>query len=205
MRIGIFSDVHANLPALETVLAKLRDEAVDLMYCLGDTVGYGPYPNECIELVRTNCKLVLKGNHDSGLIGETSVEDFNPYGLKALLWSQERVTDEYKAYLGSLPYTAIEHEVTFAHSSPMRPAEWSYVLTLRAAKENFHAFTTKICYIGHTHVPVVINEDMTVGEYRKNGPTLVSIRSILHSVPLSRAYMETSPALGLEHWRSGSG
>jgi diadenosine tetraphosphatase ApaH/serine/threonine PP2A family protein phosphatase len=178
MRIGIFSDVHANLPALETVLAKLRDEAVDLMYCLGDTVGYGPYPNECIELVRTNCKLVLKGNHDSGLIGETSVEDFNPYGLKALLWSQERVTDEYKTYLGSLPYTAVEHEVTFAHSSPMRPAEWSYVLTLRAAKENFHAFTTKICYIGHTHVPVVINEDMTVGEYRKNGRCIINIGSV---------------------------
>jgi predicted phosphodiesterase len=170
MRIGLFSDVHANLPALETVLAKLQEAGVDIMYCLGDTVGYGPFPNECLDLVRKHCAIVLKGNHDSGLVGETSIEDFNPYGLKALLWSQERVTPEHQEYITSLPFTAIEHGVTLAHASPMRPGEWTYVLTLRAARDNFTAFTTDICYIGHTHVPVVINEDLTVGEHRKRRP-----------------------------------
>lgn len=178
MRIGLFSDVHANLSALETVLEQLQKAGVDTMYCLGDTVGYGPFPNECIDLVRKNCAIVLKGNHDSGLIGETSIEDFNPYGLKALLWSQERVTQEGQDYLASLPFIAIEHDITLAHASPLRPGEWSYVLTLRAARDNFTAFKTDVCYIGHTHVPVVINEDLTVGEFKKGNRCIVNIGSV---------------------------
>jgi putative phosphoesterase len=178
MRIGLISDVHGNLPALETVLEALRDASVDTIFCLGDTVGYGPYPNECLALVREKCSVVLKGNHDSGLIGETSVEDFNQYGLKALLWSKERVTEENKEYLRELPFMVIRENITLAHASPLRPAEWSYILTLRAARVNFSAFTTTICFIGHTHVPVIINEDMSVGEFRKGTRCIINIGSV---------------------------
>ena len=178
MRIGIFSDVHGNLTALEAVLGALRDADVDTMVCLGDTVGYGPNPNECLALVRENCSVVLKGNHDSGLIGETSVEDFNQYGLKALLWSQERVTEENKEYLRNLPFLVVQEGVTFAHASPLHPGEWSYVLTLRAARINFEAFSTKVCFIGHTHVPVIINEDLSVGEFHKGTRCLINIGSV---------------------------
>ncbi len=178
MRIGIFSDVHANLEALETVLRALRDEHVDSMVCLGDTVGYGPHPNECLALVRENCTVVLKGNHDSGLIGETSVEDFNQYGLRALLWSQERVTEENKEYLRNLPFLVVHEDVTLAHASPLNPGEWTYVLTLRAARVNFDAFATTICFIGHTHVPVIINEDLSVGEFRKGSRCIINVGSV---------------------------
>jgi putative phosphoesterase len=178
MRIGLISDIHGNLPALETVLEALRDASVDTIFCLGDTVGYGPYPNECLALVREKCSVVLKGNHDSGLIGETSVEDFNQYGLKALLWSKERVTEENKEYLRALPFTVIRENITLAHASPLRPAEWTYILTLRAARVNFSSFTTTICFIGHTHVPVIINEDMSVGEFRKGTRCIINIGSV---------------------------
>lgn len=178
MRIGLISDIHGNLPALETVLGALRDANVDTMFCLGDTVGYGPYPNECLALVREHCTVVLKGNHDSGLIGETSVEDFNQYGLKALLWSQARVTEEYKEYLRGLPFLIVKEDVTLAHASPLRPGEWSYILTLRSARINFSSFSTTICFIGHTHVPVIINEDLSVGEFKKGSRCLINIGSV---------------------------
>ncbi len=178
MRIGIISDIHANLPALEAVLAALRDASVDRVVGLGDTVGYGPHPNECLALVKEHCSVVLKGNHDSGLIGETSVEDFNQYGLRALLWSQERVTEENKGYLRGLPFLVVHEDVTLAHASPMHPGEWSYVLTLRAARVNFEAFSTTICFIGHTHVPVIINEDLSVGEFRKGTRCIINVGSV---------------------------
>jgi putative phosphoesterase len=178
MRIGLISDIHGNLPALETVLEGLRDARVDTIVCLGDTVGYGPYPNECLARVRETCSVVLKGNHDSGLIGETSVEDFNQYGLKALLWSQARVTEENKEYLRALPFTVVQESITLAHASPLHPADWTYILTLRAARVNFSAFTTTICFIGHTHVPVIINEDLTVGEFRKGTRCIINIGSV---------------------------
>jgi predicted phosphodiesterase len=178
MRIGIFSDVHANLPALEAVLKALSEAHVDVMYCLGDTVGYGPFPNECVDLVRQHCAVVLKGNHDSGLIGETPIEDFNQYGLAAIQWSQGHVTDERKEYLRSLPLMDVRDSITLAHASPLQPGEWMYVLTLRSAKENFTAFSTELCFIGHTHVPVIINENLTVDAERKPGRSIINVGSV---------------------------
>src|SRR5512147_284009 len=112
MRIGIISDIHGNLAALEVVLSTLHNLGADRIYCLGDTVGYGPHPNECIDLVREHCVVVLKGNHDSGLTGETEIEDFNQYGLAALLWSRDRVTPENYDFLRTLPMTSVDGELT---------------------------------------------------------------------------------------------
>jgi diadenosine tetraphosphatase ApaH/serine/threonine PP2A family protein phosphatase len=178
MLIGIISDIHANLPALEAVLAALQGAGADTIYCLGDTVGYGPFPNECVDLVRRHCGIVLKGNHDSGLIGETDVEDFNHYGLVAIRWSQEHVTVENKNFLESLPLVAVKNGVTLAHASPSRPGEWSYILTLRAARDNFPAFSTHLCFIGHTHVPAVINEDLTIGNIKNGIRCIVNVGSV---------------------------
>ena len=178
MRIGIFSDVHGNLPALEATLKAIDSAGVEELYCLGDTVGYGPYPNECVDLVRARCDIVLKGNHDSGLVGETPVEDFNQYGLAAIQWSQKIVDEERQAYLKGLPLMEVKHNLTVAHSSPLQPGEWLYVLTLRSAKENFTAFSTELCFIGHTHVPVVIGENLTVDSIRKPGRAIINVGSV---------------------------
>ncbi len=178
MRIGIISDIHGNLPALEATLQKLKELHAEIIYCLGDTVGYGPFPNECIEIVRERCTVILKGNHDSGLVGETPLEDFNQHGLKAILWSQKQVTKENADFLRGLPFMTVENGLTLAHSSPYQPDAWTYILTLRAAKENFAAFATNLCFIGHTHVPVVIGEDSSINNFRSTGRYIINVGSV---------------------------
>lgn len=178
MRIAIISDIHGNLAALEAVLKHIDTSNVDLIFCLGDTVGYGPFPDECVTLVRERCAITLKGNHDSGLLLETPLEDFNMYGMKAILWSRKEVSASNQAFLRDLPFTSVEHDCTFAHASPYLPDTWKYVLTLRAAQENFGAFTTDVCFIGHTHVPVIIGEDGSINRMKNKGRYIINVGSV---------------------------
>ena len=178
MLIGLISDVHGNLPALQVVLKELKQQKVDRTICLGDTVGYGPFPNECVELVRKNCAIVLKGNHDSGLVGETPLDDFNQHGLTAILWSQKVVTPENAAFLRGLPLTTVEYDITVAHASPLDPSSWRYILTMPAAEENFSAFATRLCFIGHTHVPVIIGEDASINKFSKGNRFIINVGSV---------------------------
>jgi diadenosine tetraphosphatase ApaH/serine/threonine PP2A family protein phosphatase len=178
MLIAVISDVHGNLPALEEVLKKTEELKVDAVVCLGDTVGYGPYPNECVDLVRARCAVVLQGNHDSGLVGGTPIEDFNHYGLQAIQWTQTVVSQENKDYLAGLPYLQEFESTTLAHASPGDPDAWNYILTMRAAKDNFRSFTTRICFIGHTHAPVIIGEDQTVNTYTTDKRYIINVGSV---------------------------
>lgn len=178
MRIAIISDIHGNLPALEAVLKNIGESGVDLIHCLGDTVGYGPYPDECVTLVRERCTVTLKGNHDSGLLLETPLEDFNQYGIKAILWSRKEVSAGNHAFLRGLPFTAVQNECTYAHASPLLPDTWRYVLTLRAAQESFGAFITDVCFIGHTHVPVIIGEDGSINRMKNKGRYIINVGSV---------------------------
>lgn len=166
MRIAIISDIHSNLPALESVLAKGAEMKIEMWYCLGDIVGYGPFPNECIELIRKHCPVVVKGNHDSGLLGETSVDDFNNLGQAAIKWTKKQITPENFDYLKQLPLISILDKITLVHASPAEPEQWTYVFTVRTAQDSFAAFTTDLCFIGHTHVPVIIGEDMSINTYQ---------------------------------------
>jgi diadenosine tetraphosphatase ApaH/serine/threonine PP2A family protein phosphatase len=178
MLLAILSDVHGNLPALQEVIKKIKESKADVTYCLGDTVGYGPFPNECVELVRENCAITLKGNHDSGLIEETPLDDFNHYGLAAIQWSKGVATKETCDFLRGLPFTAEDQGVMLAHSSPRNPEAWTYILTMRSAKDNFEAFKTPVCFIGHTHVPVIIGEDGTVNSFKKGVRHIVNVGSV---------------------------
>ena len=185
MRIAVISDIHSNLPALEAVLAKARELNAERFYCLGDLVGYGPFPNECIELVRSHCPVVIKGNHDSGLLGETPTDDFNSLGQQAIKWTKKQITPQNLDYLRRLPLLSVQNDVTLVHASPAEPDQWTYVLTLRSAEECFGAFTTNLCFIGHTHVPVIIGDDMSINAYKppsKNGPSssrfLINVGSV---------------------------
>lgn len=165
MRIAIISDIHGNLPALEAVLAKGAEMNIEVWYCLGDIVGYGPFPNECIELVRKHCPIAVKGNHDSGLLGETSIDDFNNLGQTAIKWTRRQITPENLDYLKQLPLTSTLETMTLVHASPAQPEQWTYVFTVRTAQDSFSAFSTDLCFIGHTHVPVIIGEDMSINTY----------------------------------------
>ena len=178
MRIAIISDIHSNLPALEEVLGKIVELKADATYCLGDIVGYGPFPNECVELIRTKCVTAVKGNHDSGLLGETPTEHFNRYGQAAIEWTKDKITSQGLEYLRSLQIQVVDRGITFVHSSPHKPAEWTYLMSSNQAKKNFSSFSTPLCFIGHTHVPVVIGDDSSMNKFVFGKRFIINVGSV---------------------------
>jgi len=162
MRILVISDIHANLVALEAVLADAK--AYEAVWCLGDLVGYGPNPNECVERVRGLKNLTcLVGNHDKAVLGELDVNTFNQDAKTAILWTRDTLTPDNFKYLQSLQPLAYQDEFTLVHASPRQPI-WEYILNLQIARDNFPHFHTRYCLVGHTHVPVVYYEVDTNGE-----------------------------------------
>jgi diadenosine tetraphosphatase ApaH/serine/threonine PP2A family protein phosphatase len=178
MRIAILSDIHSNLAALEAILVKMDALGISTAWCLGDIVGYGPYPNECVEIVRTRCSLVVAGNHDSGVVGETSVDEFNEYGLRAIFWTRGALAAKHLEYLRGLPLSLTQDSCTLVHASPSEPSDWNYLHTVRGATKNFRSFATRLCFIGHTHVPMVIGEDGTVNRYAATGRYIINVGSV---------------------------
>lgn len=153
MRIALVSDIHSNLVALEAVLEALPE--FDQLWCLGDTIGYGPRPNECLEYMRGLGAYVLTGNHDLACLGKVSLEDFNPIAMLANEWNGEQLQPELRAFLQERPARlAVEHDATLAHASPRDPV-WEYIDSAQIAQANFAHFQTRICLVGHTHVPTI--------------------------------------------------
>ncbi|MDH3942564.1 MAG: metallophosphatase family protein [Anaerolineae bacterium] len=162
MRTLVISDIHANLTALETVL----DHAgkVERVWCLGDVVGYGPSPNECIERVRNLPNVTcLLGNHDAAAINQIDIQTFNPEARISIEWLQGVLTEESLNFLTSLPMSKSFDQTTLVHGSPRQPV-FEYLLDTQAATDNFDYFDTDFCFVGHTHLPVnfhLSNNDYT--------------------------------------------
>lgn len=157
MRALILSDIHANLTALEAILAAADD--VDQIWCLGDVVGYGPDPNQCVSRLRglPNLTCIL-GNHDAAVAGKIPLEAFNPEARSSIQWTHSSLTPENLAWLGSLPELVVVQEVTLAHGSPRNPV-WEYLLDPAMAALSFDYFATQICFVGHTHLPIVYSQN----------------------------------------------
>jgi diadenosine tetraphosphatase ApaH/serine/threonine PP2A family protein phosphatase len=153
MRVLIISDIHANQSALEAVL----DDAgqVDATWCLGDLVGYGPDPNQCIAIVRRLPNLTcLLGNHDAAALGKIDIDSFNPEARTIIHWTQSVLSSESLSFLRGLPETVTLNGTTLVHGSPRQPV-WEYILDTRTATNNFEYFETPYCLVGHTHLPVL--------------------------------------------------
>jgi diadenosine tetraphosphatase ApaH/serine/threonine PP2A family protein phosphatase len=164
MQTLVISDIHANLTALEAVLADAG--LVDAVWCLGDLVGYGPDPNECIDRIRELPNLqCIMGNHDAAAVGSIEVEVFNPEARKTVLWTQERLTQANKDFLCNLPERIDLDYITLVHGSPFRPV-WEYLLDTRSATISFEFFETPYCFVGHTHLPVsyLLPDDRTTAQ-----------------------------------------
>lgn len=156
MRYLVLSDVHANLAALEAVLAAAAD--VDAVWCLGDTVGYGPEPNECADRVRGLPGLrCVAGNHDWGALGKLDLSDFNREARLAAEWTGEQLSTDNRAWLEGLPERTEVEGFTLAHGSPRHPI-WEYVFNAAVATDNMALFRTLTCLVGHTHVPAIFTE-----------------------------------------------
>ncbi|MQC25828.1 MAG: metallophosphoesterase [Chloroflexi bacterium] len=152
MRVLILSDIHANRTALEAVLHAAGQ--VDATWCLGDVVGYGPSPNECVALLKEQPNLVcLRGNHDAAAIGDLALDSFNPEARASLEWMRDLLDEATVKFLKSCPSHTSAEGFTLVHASPRQPM-LEYLLDTHAAAENFDYFDTDHCFVGHTHVPV---------------------------------------------------
>lgn len=156
MIYGIYSDIHGNLEALQAVLARMKELGIERRICLGDLVGYCANPNECVDLIRENADLVILGNHDSVALGRESSENFNFYARRAIEWTRENLTPASVAFLQNLSYLETENDICFVHASPRSPADWYYVTSLDDAVDAFGFFQQRICFVGHTHWPIIV-------------------------------------------------
>lgn len=156
MRIGIFSDVHANLEALSAVVETLHREGPDVLYCLGDVVGYGASPNECAEIVRDIAKVTILGNHDAAVAGRMDYSYYYEAARRALDLHASSLSSENMAWLRSLPYMhKIEGtEVHLCHGSPVRLEEFEYIFAPEQARECLphYAELGHLTLIGHSHL-----------------------------------------------------
>jgi diadenosine tetraphosphatase ApaH/serine/threonine PP2A family protein phosphatase len=174
VKVLLISDIHANLVALEAVLASCTE--FDAVWNLGDTIGYGPRPRECLDrMVDLFANPVLVGNHDLACIGEVDIAEFNPVAQVASRWTSLQLGMDHRAYLRDLPAITKAEGYTLAHGSPRSPI-WEYVTNVAIATENFESFDTDVCFIGHTHIAMyaILKDGATTAEIHplRHGETL---------------------------------
>jgi predicted phosphodiesterase len=150
-RIAILSDVHGNLPAFQAVIDDVRAADVDALWCLGDFVGYGASPDECVALALEECDLLLAGNHDLAVAGQIELSDFSPSAAAAALWTQEHASRETIDLLARLEPAREDQRIGLYHGSPRDPI-WEYVLSTEQAEDCFEAMDPRVGAIGHSHV-----------------------------------------------------
>ncbi|HEX4526964.1 MAG TPA: metallophosphoesterase family protein [Gaiellaceae bacterium] len=158
MRIAVISDIHSNLPALEAVLADVDGESPDQIWCLGDIVGYGPHPNECVNLARERAALSLCGNHDLAVLGAIDVSEFTGDAGAAARWTREVLGEREAGWLRELSPSAERPGVELYHGSP-RDAVWDYVLSEQVALISILETTAPLVLVGHSHVALGLGWD----------------------------------------------
>jgi diadenosine tetraphosphatase ApaH/serine/threonine PP2A family protein phosphatase len=150
LRVAAITDIHANLPALEAVLAAIDGGEVEEIWCLGDVVGYGAEPDGCADLVRERCSVCLVGNHDLAVLGALDVASFSEAAAAAVAWTREHVAARTTEMLGELEPAGSREGIGLFHASPRDPV-WEYVLSAEQADANLDAQPERVALIGHSH------------------------------------------------------
>ena len=163
MRVAVVSDIHANLHALEAVLAAIDAESPDELWCLGDLVGYGPKPNECCTLAQARATVCLGGNHDLAVRGTIDLAEFSGDAGTAAAWTRDVLSDEARAFLDSLEPAGRTEGVALFHGSARDPV-WEYVLSDEAAMTTFMLAREPLILVGHSHAALQISLRDTVLE-----------------------------------------
>ena len=158
MRYGIISDIHGNFEALDVAIGHLKSLDVDAFVCVGDIVGYGADPNSCMDAVRDLTEKVVAGNHDCAAVGLTDIEHFNQYARESALWTARNLNAAHNQYIKMLPLTLSLENALIVHATPNEPQQWSYLMTQFQFMNAFHHFAEKICFIGHSHLPIVFQQ-----------------------------------------------
>jgi diadenosine tetraphosphatase ApaH/serine/threonine PP2A family protein phosphatase len=168
MRYAVLGDIHANLEALQAVLAHIKGQDVDELVCTGDVVGYGADPAACLELVSDACRYVVQGNHDEMAASDDHPHNFNAWAEEAVLWTRRQLTADKRLWLNALPLTTRpEPDLLLVHGSPASPERWYYLELLVYAREAFGAAADAVCFFGHTHRPWLyrLQDNAIAGEH----------------------------------------
>ena len=159
MRYAILADIHANLSALQAVMKDIQQKGgAGEFWCLGDIVGYGPDPCQCIEVIKEYSSICVAGNHDWAAIGKIETSFFNPDAAAAAQWTRQQLSPQDIDFLKKLALTAEKGDFTLVHGSPRDPI-WEYILTTAEAEKNLKELKTQHCFIGHSHLPLVFQYD----------------------------------------------
>jgi len=169
MRYAVLADIHSNLEALEVVLQDTKDQKCTHYACVGDVVGYGANPKECLDIIRGMGMPCVKGNHDEYCSSEEELEGFNPHAAEAVNWTRKQLTKEDRQWLRDFKYVRLVASFSMVHATLDGPQRWGYVFDKLAAAASFTYQNTSVCFFGHTHVPVAFIRDTFVrgGTYSK--------------------------------------
>jgi diadenosine tetraphosphatase ApaH/serine/threonine PP2A family protein phosphatase len=178
MRIAIISDIHSNLEALTAALEIIDGQSVNEIVCLGDIIGYGANPNECLDLIRPRCRTVILGNHEEAVLDLTKAEEFTHNAHAAIEWTHRQITEENLRYIQSLSFTSRSNEAFFVHASPCNPADWTYIFEEESAAHTFRCFSESLCFIGHTHMPAIFSINGYTPRITREDRYLVNVGSI---------------------------
>ncbi len=165
MKFAIIADIHANLEGLQTVLADSKEQRCTHYACVGDVVGYGANPKECLNIVREMGMPCVKGNHDEYCSIEETVEGFNQHAAEAVTWTRTQLTTEDRQWLRDLKYFRLVTSFSMVHATLDGPQRWGYVFNKLDAAASFPYQNTGVCFFGHTHVPLAfIRENNAAGQ-----------------------------------------
>lgn len=155
MKIGILGDIHGNADALRAVVAALQRERVDVWVQVGDIVGYGPEPSACIDIVRELGCVTCLGNHDAAVLGRLDTSYFNNFARTAIHWTAPQLRQSDYEFLSSLELVVKRPEFTVVHGTLHMPEEFGYVISVVEAVESLEHQQTRLCFVGHSHVPAI--------------------------------------------------
>jgi len=159
MKIAIISDIHSNLEALTTALKIIKNNNVKAIYSCGDIVGYGPDPEDCVDLFIKEAIISVKGNHDAGVSGDDILFGFNSYARLAIAYTKRVISYESECFLKDLPCQVVKNDFTVFHGSLLFTNPFKYILTDNDVLESFLKLKTPIGFYGHTHVPCLCEFD----------------------------------------------
>ncbi len=186
MRYGLFSDVHGNFPALESVIHAFQNENIDQYFCAGDVVGYGADPVRCIDRVKNLPSVCVAGNHDWAVLGKVDTSDFNPAAKAAIVWTKKNISSEDSNFLKGLTLIHKNADFILVHGSLQEPERFHYLFDREETRGTFDLMDRAVCFVGHTHVAgVFVEENHRVSDFsfsnlkvEKNRRYIVNLGSV---------------------------
>lgn len=172
MRYGIFSDVHSNSQALDAVIEAFKLERIDRYFCVGDVVGYGANPKECIEKVKALALISVAGNHDWASVDLFSADYFNPAAKEAVFWTKRNLDDNSRYFLESLKLVYKNEDLILVHGTLENPQDFNYLVDDSSAWSTFRLMETEICFVGHSHIAGIFFKDKDGWIYYRQGGSI---------------------------------